>query len=60
MARITDGHTCRTYLVKKKAGKRWTCGGCGAGWICKANTRTTILGRKIQDLYWHQTRSGKL
>jgi hypothetical protein len=60
MTKITDGHTCRTFLVKKTAGRRWRCGGCGALWVCKQTTRTTILGRKITDLYWLMTKSGKL
>jgi hypothetical protein len=56
---VKDGHTCRTYLVKKKLGRRWKCGGCGAQYVCKSTTRTGILGNQKHDLYWLQIKSGK-
>jgi hypothetical protein len=60
MARLTDGHTCRTYLVKKKVGRRWVCNACGAVWLCKMQNSTDRYGRPNGTLYWFQTRSGKL
>lgn len=60
MAKITDGHTCRTYLLTKKAGRRWACNACGARWICRESKITGILGTMKTQLTWHQIGNGKL
>lgn len=52
MPKITDGHTCRTYLVIKKVGRRWSCNSCGAQWVCKQQNSTDRYGKPNGTLYW--------
>lgn len=60
MAKITDGHTCRTYLVRKTEGRRWSCNLCGARWVCKRQNSQDRYGRPNGSLYWLMTKSGTL
>jgi hypothetical protein len=60
MIKLTDGHTCRTYLVKKRVGRRWVCNACGAVYLCKISDTQDRYGRMNGTLYWLQTKSGKL